>query len=114
DYDVFAYFSSEFFQNLVSPKYQIELKRRMRAIAALENAELASIVAKNPAIPHVTAKWTRPVRRKSAFTANAICATLTPYVNRSLTGTPSNAIPSAGRRTGRSSWLWLLVEADCS
>jgi len=47
DYDVFAYFSSEFFQNLVSPKYQIELKRRMRAIAALENAELASIVAKN-------------------------------------------------------------------
>jgi hypothetical protein len=47
DYDVFAYFSSEFFQNLVSPKYQIELKRRMRAIAALENAELANIVAKN-------------------------------------------------------------------
>ena len=47
DYDVFAYFSSEFFQNLVSPRYQIELRRRMRAIAALENAELASIVAKN-------------------------------------------------------------------
>ena len=47
DYDVFAYFSSEFFQNLVSPRYQIELKRRMRAVAALENAELASIVAKN-------------------------------------------------------------------
>ena len=47
DYDVFAYFSSEFFQNLVSPRYQIELKRRMRAIAAIENAEIASIVAKN-------------------------------------------------------------------
>jgi len=47
DYDVFAYFSSDFFQNLISPRYQIELKRRMRAIAALENAELASIVAKN-------------------------------------------------------------------
>jgi hypothetical protein len=47
DYDVFAYFSSDFFQNLVSPRYQIELKRRMRAIAALENAELATIVAKN-------------------------------------------------------------------
>jgi len=47
DYDVFAYFSSEFFQNLVSPRYQIELKRRMRANAAIENAEIASIVAKN-------------------------------------------------------------------
>jgi hypothetical protein len=47
DYDVFAYFSSEFFQNLVSPRYQIELRRRLRAIAALENAEIANIIAKH-------------------------------------------------------------------
>ena len=46
DYDVFAYLSSDFFQNLISPRYQIELKRRMRAVAAIENVELASIVAK--------------------------------------------------------------------
>lgn len=45
DYDVFAYLSSEFFQNLLSPQVQIELKRRMRAIAAIDHAELANRVA---------------------------------------------------------------------
>lgn len=45
DYDVFGYLSSEFFQNLLSPQVQIELKRRMRAIAAIEHAELANRVA---------------------------------------------------------------------
>lgn len=45
EYDVFGYLSSEFFQNLLSPQVQIELKRRMRAIAAIEHAELASRVA---------------------------------------------------------------------
>lgn len=44
-YDVFAYFSSEFFRNLISPQYQIELRRRLRAIAAIETAETASMVA---------------------------------------------------------------------
>jgi hypothetical protein len=43
-YDMFAYFSSGFFRNLLSPRYQIELKRRMLAIAAIETAELASAV----------------------------------------------------------------------
>jgi hypothetical protein len=43
-YDIFAYFSSGFFRNLLSPRYQIELKRRMLAIAAIETAELASQV----------------------------------------------------------------------
>ena len=42
-YDVFVYLSSEFFRNLVSPKYQIELRRRLKAIAAIEVAELASL-----------------------------------------------------------------------
>ncbi|MEI8213114.1 MAG: hypothetical protein WCI02_13275 [Planctomycetota bacterium] len=44
-YDVFAYFSSEFFRNLISPQYQIELRRRLRAIAAIETAETAALVA---------------------------------------------------------------------
>lgn len=44
-YDVFVYLSSEFFRNLVSPKYQIELRRRLKAIAAIEIAELASMTA---------------------------------------------------------------------
>ena len=42
-YDVFVYLSSEFFRNLVSPKYQIELRRRLKAIAAIEVAELATL-----------------------------------------------------------------------
>jgi hypothetical protein len=43
-YDIFAYFSSGFFRNLLSPRYQIELQRRMLAIAAIETAELAQTV----------------------------------------------------------------------
>jgi hypothetical protein len=44
-YDVFVYLSSEFFRNLVSPQYQIELRRRLKAIAAIEIAEMASLTA---------------------------------------------------------------------
>lgn len=45
-YDVFVYLSSEFFRNLVSPEYQIELRRRLKAIAAIEIAEIASLTAR--------------------------------------------------------------------
>ncbi len=45
DYAVFAYFSPEFFHRLVSPQYQIELRRRLTAIAHLEIAEVAQRVA---------------------------------------------------------------------
>lgn len=45
DYAVFAYFSPEFFHRLVSPQYQIELRRRLSAIAHLEIAEVAQQVA---------------------------------------------------------------------
>lgn len=38
---VFVYFSSAFFQGLVSPQYQIELNRRLRAVTELELLELA-------------------------------------------------------------------------
>ena len=44
-YDIFVYLSSEFFRNLVSPQYQIELRRRLKAVAAIEIAELASLTA---------------------------------------------------------------------
>ncbi|MFN9638909.1 MAG: hypothetical protein ACK56W_02645 [Pirellula sp.] len=46
EYSIFAYLSSEFFRNLVSPQYQIELRRRLKAIASIELAEIATQVAK--------------------------------------------------------------------
>ena len=46
DYNIFAYLSSEFFRNLVSPQYQIELRRRLKAMASIELAEIATRVAK--------------------------------------------------------------------
>ncbi len=42
NYSVFGYFSPEFFHRLVSPQYQIELRRRLEAIAHLEIAEVAT------------------------------------------------------------------------
>ena len=47
DYSVFAYFSPEFFHQLVSPQYQIELRRRLQAIAHLEMAEMATQAARS-------------------------------------------------------------------
>ncbi len=44
-YSVFGYFSPEFFHGLVDPAYQIELRRRLEAIAHLELAEVASLAA---------------------------------------------------------------------
>ena len=44
-YDVFAYFSSPFFRNLISPHYQIELRRRLRATAAIETIDTATMIA---------------------------------------------------------------------
>ncbi|MCR9291535.1 MAG: hypothetical protein NXI32_02370 [bacterium] len=49
-YNIFMYFSPEFFQQLVSPQYQIELQRRLEAIAHLEIAELASELARSEGI----------------------------------------------------------------
>ncbi len=45
NYSVYAYFSPEFFHQLVSPQYQIELRRRLESIAHLEIAEVASAAA---------------------------------------------------------------------
>ena len=46
DYSVVAFFSPEFFHQLVSPQYQIELRRRLESIAHLEIAEVASAAAR--------------------------------------------------------------------
>lgn len=47
NYSVFAYLSPDFFHRLVSPHYQIELRRRLAAIAHLEIAEVATAVAES-------------------------------------------------------------------
>jgi hypothetical protein len=49
---LFAYLSPAFFRGLVSPQYQIELRRRMQAVTDLELAELARLVALNEGLPH--------------------------------------------------------------
>ena len=45
-YSVFGYFSPEFFHGLVEPAYQVELRRRLEAIAHIELAEVATLAAK--------------------------------------------------------------------
>ncbi|MBX3421360.1 MAG: hypothetical protein KF752_07360 [Pirellulaceae bacterium] len=45
DYSVFGYLPPEFIQRLLSPQYQIELRRRLSAAARLELAEMAGLVA---------------------------------------------------------------------
>ncbi len=45
NYSVFAFLAPDFFHRLVSPEYQIELRRRLESIAHLEIAELASAAA---------------------------------------------------------------------
>ena len=47
DYAIFAYFSDRFFQNLVSPRYQIELRRRLYASADIALARLATLAAQH-------------------------------------------------------------------
>jgi hypothetical protein len=42
-YTLFAYFSPQFFRSLVSPQYQIELRRRLKAIGSIELAEMARL-----------------------------------------------------------------------
>ncbi len=51
DYSIFAFFSPEFFQNLLSPQYQIELRRRLAAIARVQVADMASMCAASEGLP---------------------------------------------------------------
>ncbi len=45
DYSIFAFFSPEFFRNLLSPQYQIEMRRRLSSIARIQLADMASLCA---------------------------------------------------------------------
>ncbi len=47
EYDLFAFFPPDFFRTLVSPQYQIELRRRLQAITHLQLADMATLVAKS-------------------------------------------------------------------
>lgn len=49
-YSIFAYFSPEFLRGLLSPQYQIELRRRTQAQAALDMVEMADWAAKSEGI----------------------------------------------------------------
>ena len=51
DDTIFVYFSSAFFENLLSPQYQIELNRRLRAATDLEHVTLAQLAARNEGQP---------------------------------------------------------------
>lgn len=51
---VFAYFSSAFFQGLLSPQYQIELSRRLRSVTNRELLRLARLAARGEGPPHET------------------------------------------------------------
>jgi len=43
---IFAYFSSEFFEGLFSPQYQVELQRRMKSVTDIELLMLARLAAR--------------------------------------------------------------------
>lgn len=48
---VFAYFSSQFLQGLVSPQYQVELRRRMQSVTDMEVLQLARLAARGENAP---------------------------------------------------------------
>ncbi len=52
EYELFGYFSSKFLQNLVSPQYNIELRRRYATKAKLASVEMATLMAEAEGIPH--------------------------------------------------------------
>lgn len=51
---VFAYLSPAFFRGLVSPQYQIELRRRLRSVTDLELVQMARWAARQEGLPHAT------------------------------------------------------------
>ena len=48
---VFLYIAPKFFQGLVSPQYQIELRRRLLAVARIELVQMAKLAAQNEKLP---------------------------------------------------------------
>ena len=54
---VFAYFSAEFFHHLLSPQYQIELRRRSALKAEVQLFQLAALVAAHEGLPDDVEVW---------------------------------------------------------
>lgn len=54
DDTIFAYFSTTFFRELLSPQYQIELTRRLRSVTNLELIRLARLAARGEGLPGET------------------------------------------------------------
>ncbi len=52
NYTMMAYMSPQFFQQLLSPEYQIELRRRLSAISHIEMVELAQAMARAEGKPN--------------------------------------------------------------
>ncbi len=50
DLTVFAYVSGKFFQNLVSPQYQVEMVRRLRSTAEMDMALVAQVSARSEGV----------------------------------------------------------------
>jgi len=48
---LFAFFSPQFFEGLLTPQYQVELHRRMRSIVEMELMQMAQLAAKNERLP---------------------------------------------------------------
>src|SRR5690606_20374001 len=48
---IFAFFSTAFFQNLMNPHYQVELRRRMQAVVDIELVQLARLAAQREGQP---------------------------------------------------------------
>ncbi len=48
---LFAFFSPQFFEGLLTPQYQVELHRRMRSIVEMELLQMAQLAANNEGLP---------------------------------------------------------------
>ena len=49
-----AYFSTAFFERLLSPQYHIEMRRRLRSAAEIDLVKMARLAAQNEGRPHET------------------------------------------------------------
>jgi hypothetical protein len=54
DETVFIYASTAFLRGLVSPRYQVELRRRLQSTVDMQNLQLARLVAKHEGLPGTT------------------------------------------------------------
>jgi hypothetical protein len=54
DDTVFAFLSEEFFRNLASPSYQIEMNRRLRSVTEIDLAEMARLAAQAEGVQATT------------------------------------------------------------